>query len=200
LTLLWAIGAGAATWDINVTNFQFTPSTRTIQQGDTVRWTNTQGTHNVHHTGNPTLFHSGTPVGPGAAWPYVFVFSADVAPVGTYNFVCQAHAGMAGSITVQPLAADERTGPQPATVQLEQNYPNPFNASTSITFHLPAETAVKATVLNVLGQTVATLADGRFNAGTHHLSFSSASLSTGIYFYTLQTAQSFQIRKMLVLK
>jgi hypothetical protein len=59
---------------------------------------------------------------------------------------------------------------------------------------------VKATVLNVLGQTVATLADGRFNAGTHHLSFSSARLSTGIYFYTLQTGQSFQIRKMLVLK
>ncbi|SVD54548.1 uncharacterized protein METZ01_LOCUS407402, partial [marine metagenome] len=49
------------------------------------------------------------------------------------------------------------------------NYPNPFNAQTSIPFHLPGATRVVLKVFDVMGQTVATLVDDRFPAGSHTL-------------------------------
>ena len=48
LALLGAGATRAATVDIAVTNFQFTPNDVTINPGDTVRWTNgSGGRHNV---------------------------------------------------------------------------------------------------------------------------------------------------------
>lgn len=196
------VAPGMATvWDVNLHNFVFTPANLTIQQGDTVRWTNTGGSHNVHHVAEQPIFHSGNVVGPGPAWPYSFAFTAEATPPGTYNYVCQAHApDMSGSITVQPLSGNEQHNAMPETVTLTQNFPNPFNNSTTIEFTMPLAGHAKLSVLNVLGQTVATLHDGVATAGNHSIAFAQEDLSTGIYFYKLETAQSTLIRKMLLLK
>jgi plastocyanin len=83
-------------WNVRVANFTFTPQNITVTQGDTVRWTNTSGTHSVHHTGMPVLFDTNPASG---AWTYTVPFTFAAA---TYNYICEVHgAGMSGSVTVQ---------------------------------------------------------------------------------------------------
>ena len=87
--------ANAATWQVTVQDFQFTPAALTINQGDTVVWNNVLGTHDVHHACGATVF--GNSVGP-APWTYQFVFNV---PPGFYPYICEVHPDlMLGSITV----------------------------------------------------------------------------------------------------
>jgi hypothetical protein len=78
----------------------------------------------------------------------------------------------------------------PTKFSLGQNYPNPFNPSTTISFELPFSAIVTLTVTNVLGQTIALLADHEeFDEGETEVEFDGASLSSGAYYYRL-TAES----------
>jgi hypothetical protein len=88
----------------------------------------------------------------------------------------------------------------PSSLALQQNYPNPFNATTQIGFGLPAGGHVKLEVLNILGQRVAVLADGEFEAGNHSVSWKAAEASSGIYFYRLETSDNVINKRMTLLK
>ena len=91
---------GQTPHDINVANYSFTPDELTITVGDTVIWTNTEGTHNVNgrqttFPANPESF--GNTVGPGWVFSHVFTIP------GTYNYQCDPHAslGMVGKVIVE---------------------------------------------------------------------------------------------------
>lgn len=59
-------------------------------------------------------------------------------------------------------------------------------------------TALK--VFDVLGRNVATLNMGRLDAGRHTMSFNGANLSSGVYFYQIESGAVSATRKMLLLK
>lgn len=103
---------GPASHHITVSNGKFTPKEQTISVGDTVIWTNIEGSHNVNGTqatfpSNPESF--GNSVGPD--WTYKYVFNT----AGTYDYHCDPHAafGMVGKIIVE---SKEGTGPFMLTV------------------------------------------------------------------------------------
>jgi hypothetical protein len=98
-----------------------------------------------------------------------------------------------------PLAVDEQPS-LPVAHDLLQNYPNPFNPATNITFQLPADERIALKVFNVTGREVATLADGRFTAGTHTVIFDGSALASGVYFYRLATQSYSSVRKMVLVK
>lgn len=107
MVLCSIFSAWATVHTVNVSSFQFTPSSLTITAGDTVTWTNTGGTHNVNGStstfaGNPASFGSGSPA--AAPWTYSYTFTQ----AGTYNYQCDPHAamGMTGQITVNAASAD----------------------------------------------------------------------------------------------
>ncbi len=83
---------------------------------------------------------------------------------------------------------------------LEQNYPNPFNPATTIKFGLNAASNVKLSVYNIIGQEVAVLVNKELNAGVYSVDFNAASLTSGTYFYRLETGEITQTRKMLLIK
>ncbi len=83
---------------------------------------------------------------------------------------------------------------------LSQNYPNPFNPKTVINFRIPAAGMTKLAVYNVLGQCVRVLVDENMPAGFYSMPFDGSGLSSGIYFYRLESAGNVKIKKMMLLK
>ena len=83
---------------------------------------------------------------------------------------------------------------------LEQNFPNPFNPATVIEYELPTRGVVTLKVFDLLGRDVATLVDGELEAGTHKAVFDASRLSSGVYFYRLQSGLSLQTRKLVLMK
>jgi len=88
----------------------------------------------------------------------------------------------------------------PATFNLEQNYPNPFNPSTSIKYSVPESGNIRLSVFNIVGEEVAVLVNGFSQAGSFEVTFDASNLSTGVYLYKLQSANSVQTKKMMLLK
>jgi photosystem II stability/assembly factor-like uncharacterized protein len=89
----------------------------------------------------------------------------------------------------------------PGGFVLEQNYPNPFNPSTTIKFALAETQTAKLIIYDVLGNEVTVPFNGTAEGGkVYETEFDAADLSSGIYFYRLETEQKVENRKMLLLK
>lgn len=88
----------------------------------------------------------------------------------------------------------------PSEFMLSQNYPNPFNASTTIEYSLPEATDISLKLFNLAGQEVAVLASGAHAAGRHVVSLNASELSSGIYFYRLESPMRSIQQKMVLLK
>lgn len=102
-----------------------------------------------------------------------------------------------GSLLV-PVSVASRDQNLPESFYVEQNYPNPFNPSTLIRFGMPSPSHVSIKVFNLLGREVATLFEGRKDAGVHELQFDAAHLSSGVYLYRIQTEDAVSTKRMVL--
>lgn len=75
----------------------------------------------------------------------------------------------------------------PQSPELYQNYPNPFNPVTRIKFSIPKASFVTLKVYDIKGSNVATLINENMNVGVYNSTFNGEGLSSGVYFYTLET-------------
>ena len=80
-----------ATVNIGIQNFAFSPKTVTVNVGDTVTWTNQDTTP---HQPTSDIFQSGS-LSTGQSFSYTFTTP------GTYNYFCNIHPDMTGTIIVQ---------------------------------------------------------------------------------------------------
>ena len=88
---------------------------------------------------------------------------------------------------------------------LEQNYPNPFNPTTVINYSIPTtenheSSFVQLKIYDLIGREVATIVSSEQKAGNYKVQFDASKLSSGIYFYTLNTGDFKETKKMLFLK
>jgi hypothetical protein len=88
----------------------------------------------------------------------------------------------------------------PSNFSLNQNYPNPFNPSTTIAYEISAKGMVRLKVYDVLGRDVNVLVNNFQTPGKYEVTFSGNNLSSGIYFYKLETEAFSQVKKMILLK
>lgn len=88
----------------------------------------------------------------------------------------------------------------PGTIALNQNYPNPFNPATTITYSLRQAEEIRLEVFNIQGHKVATLFEGKQQAGEHEAQFDASNLSSGVYMYRLQTGSQVLTRQMVLIK
>lgn len=100
---------------------------------------------------------------------------------------------VSGSVSVKDIST-------PSNYSLEQNYPNPFNPSTSISFSLAKQTDIKLKVYDITGKEVASLFNGKKEAGKHKLDFSAQNLASGVYYYRIEANDFVQTKKMLLVK
>lgn len=103
------------------------------------------------------------------------------------------------------ISADTKEQPvdfkgNPDRFTLNQNYPNPFNPSTILSYTLKTEARVKLTVYNLVGQSVAVVADESQSAGYHEYSFDATDLPAGVYLYKLQVGDFSSVKRMTLVK
>ena len=88
----------------------------------------------------------------------------------------------------------------PKEFVLYQNFPNPFNPSTTIKFALPVKTNLSLSVYNTLGEKVAEIFNGELEEGYHEMMFNASGLSSGIYFYKIESENYSATKKLILLK
>jgi hypothetical protein len=104
-------------------------------------------------------------------------------------------------LPARPYGVDELRGASlPYAIDLLGNYPNPFNPTTRIVFNVGKAGAVKLTVMNILGQVVAVLADGRYEIGQYSLDWTATAQPSGLYFAVLESAEVKHVQKMILMK
>jgi len=129
--------------------------------------------------------------------PRSYIYT-DVTAENGINYYRLKQVDFNGTYEYSPEVEVDVTGP--LTFDLAQNYPNPFNPSTSIKYSVPEAGNIRLSVFNVVGEEVAVLANGFSQAGSFEVNFDASNLSTGVYLYKLQSANSVQTKKMMLLK
>jgi ligand-binding sensor domain-containing protein len=87
-----------------------------------------------------------------------------------------------------------------AILQIAMPYPNPFNPSTVIRYELGLPGRVTLTVFNALGQQVRRFDLGRKDRGAHEYRFDGSKLTSGVYFYRVETEKAAATGKMLLVR
>ncbi len=89
----------------------------------------------------------------------------------------------------------------PTNYSLGQNYPNPFNPATVINFAIPNNEPVSLKIFNPIGQLVTTLVNNKsYTPGNYSVNWNASGLSSGVYFYSLETSNSIITKKMMLIK
>lgn len=93
----------------------------------------------------------------------------------------------------------------PTDLLLYQNYPNPFNPNTTIEYDLRKSLEVQLTIYDLLGQEVRTLVNEKQNSGRKSVTWNGTNntgikVSSGIYFYRIETDNFVLSKKMILIQ
>ena len=108
-------------------------------------------------------------------------------------------------VDLQPASEAETFSATPDRVRLYANVPNPFNRSTTLTYALPRESAVRLVIYDLAGQRVRMLVEGVRSAGTWPIRWdgrddAGREVASGIYLSELKVGSTTSHRTMLLLK
>jgi len=169
--------------NVVVASNSFAPSALTIEEGDTVIWTNTSGTHNVNGSvttfpSNPDSFGSGAP---SSGWTYYYVFTT----AGSYDYQCDPHAlgGMTATISVsEPSVSINESKIENGT----NVYPNPFTSYLTIALNkelINDNSLIEFILYDLLGNQVHSIA----NMNAELTKIETNQLSNGIYIFSFKS-------------
>ena len=93
----------------------------------------------------------------------------------------------------------------PTSYDLATNYPNPFNSGTFIDFTLPETSDIEISIYNAVGQKIAVLERGEFDAGYHKTHWDGLGLfnqpvASGSYFCIFQAGHIRLTRSITLLR
>ncbi len=91
-----ALQAFAATTNVNIVNFAFSPPAVSLQVNDSVRWVWVGSNHSATSTSNPKVWDSGV-------HNAGFTFTNTFGSAGTFPYFCTVHPFMTGSVNIQAL-------------------------------------------------------------------------------------------------
>ena len=167
----------------------------------------------IDDDGNSTLAYSaslssGSPL---PAWinfnPATQTFSGSPSSAGssiikvTVTDNDSAKASCTFTLNVPPHTAINPKGEQIVNeYELFQNYPNPFNPNTKINFALPKQGFVTLKIFDITGREIRTLVNEVKQAGYYTVDFNASHLSSGVYFYKIQSGDYSSVKRMVLIK
>lgn len=103
-------------------------------------------------------------------------------------------------ITPNPVSVENISNEVPEKYSLSQNYPNPFNPATTIEFKISHSEFVKLNVYDMMGREVSSLVKQNMIPGSYKVKFDASKLTSGMYFYKLETSKFTETKKMVLIK
>ncbi len=88
----------------------------------------------------------------------------------------------------------------PASYSLSQNYPNPFNPVTNIKYQLLRSGFVKLSVYDMIGREIGRIINQDQQAGSYTVQYDASALSSGAYFYRIESQNFTETKKMILIK
>ncbi len=88
----------------------------------------------------------------------------------------------------------------PEKFNLYNNYPNPFNPVTIIKFDIAKNQPVRIVVFDILGKEISTLINQSLPPGSYSIDFDAGNLTSGMYFYRIETAGYVKTNRMVLVK
>jgi hypothetical protein len=169
----------------------------------TLNWSTVTETNNagfdIERSSNGEWTTVGNVAGNGtSAEAHNYSFTDRNLSAGTYSYRLK-QTDINGNFEYFTLNNEVNIG-TPNSFNLSQNYPNPFNPSTKINFDLPYDSKVSLKIFDMSGKEVATLVNEVKTAGYYSINFNAASLSSGIYFYSISAGNFTATKKMMLIK
>ena len=165
-----------------------------------IYWTTdtTQGFSSLNMTASADTFTAYIPNQPLGTTVYYYISATSnnsktitkplPAPSGNFRFKIENSSGITGNNT----SVKKYT--------LYQNYPNPFNPFTKIKYNLPKNGFVRIQVFDIAGRLINTLINDFKFSGSYEIDFNGSNLSSGVYFYKMETIDYSDVKKMLLIK
>ncbi len=126
---------------------------------------------------------------------------------GNYTFKCIAKknnsiVSISPDYKIELITGIEKDLTIPQTFELIQNFPNPFNPITTISYKIPVAGIVSLKIYDQLGREIKTLINEFKFPGIYTSEFAAGQLglSSGIYFYTLESGNYRITKKMSLIK
>ncbi len=95
---------------------------------------------------------------------------------------------------------DDAVSVRPEKFVTARCYPNPFNPSTTLHYELSHQGTVRIGVFNSVGQMVKLFDVGYRNEGAHEMVIDTSDLTSGVYFYRVETGYGYASGKMMFMK
>jgi len=130
---------------------------------------------------------------------FLLLQNGDILAAG-YDGTTNSGDFMITKLTQNPTSVDDDKFNQPDDFVLSQNFPNPFNPATTIRYSIPIQSRVTIKVFDILGKEINTLIDEEKEQGVYTVRFDTSNLSSGIYFYKLQSGSFVETKKMILMK
>lgn len=102
------------------------------------------------------------------------------------------------SIKIVEMLTSTNEIQNPQKIQLHQNFPNPFSYKTKIGLYLPKDDQVKISIYYQNGQKLKTILDKKLIQGEHSVDFQRMDLSSGVYYYSLETSEQKVVKKFII--
>jgi photosystem II stability/assembly factor-like uncharacterized protein len=144
----------------------------------------------------------------GANWyefrtgmPYALVFDLKVVyPARKLRAATHGSGAYQRDLVPNPVGITPIGSEVPKEFKLSQNYPNPFNPSTKIRFAVAKQSNVKITVYDITGRLITTLVNENLRPSNYEIKFDAGGISSGVYFYRLETSGFADTKKMVIVK
>lgn len=133
------------------------------------------------------------------------VFLAHNGVFSNTHFYLVSGGGISVVKNLAPVGSIESPELVPIKFSLGQNYPNPFNPLTVIEFTLNSPEKVRINIFDINGQLIRNLFDEELAQGVYTTRWDGANevgekVSSGTYFYKIEAGNSFDTKKMILLK
>jgi hypothetical protein len=105
-----------------------------------------------------------------------------------------------GQVNIGQIVSVSEMFELPIKFSLDQNYPNPFNPSTQIKYTISKTSLVTLKIYDLLGREIATLVNGKQQAGEYTARWNAESVPSGMYIYRIVAGNYVETKKMILMK